>query len=477
MSVLIELNIEYNRNFSKAVLALANENYVVAKMYLERAAKALNEIVQRRTGETRDYTQDWLMDIVKDIADIERKINNDRSKQKLTKMLQEKGCFKTDEVLEPNNTESKFQAAEIPKTTFEDIAGLDGVKEAVTFKAIYPKKYPELYEKLKKRSGGGILLYGLPGTGKTLIAEAIAHETGATFFPIKCSDLGSKWFGETEKNIRDIFTAAREAKNAVIFFDEIEAYASNRREHSAMERSVPEFLAQMQGVGEGGNNERILIIGATNKPWRIDGAFLRPGRFDDKIYVPLPDEWARRRIMDIKLNGVPMQDGINLDYFVEKTEGYNGADIDYLCEKAKEFALKRIIDNKDTNELLTREDFELALTSVKSSVLKVDREEMESWERSNGLSIPTSESKPAKVEQDDPLKSDKAEYYLEALRFAVKRGEITRSILQKRLGVSFILACKIISWMTEQGFVEGDGLTLKVLLTKEKFEEIFGGKL
>lgn len=385
MSVLVELNIEYNKFLSKGVIALARENYVLARSYLERVAKALNEIAVRRTGENKDYTQDWLFDIVKEIGDLDRKINNDRSKEKLTKMLQEKGCLKMDETVEPSNSESKYQASEIPKTTFEDIAGLDNVKETVTFKAIYPKLYPELYGKLRKRSGGGILLYGLPGTGKTLIAEAIAHETGATFFPIKCSDLGSKWFGETEKNIRDVFNAAREAGNAVIFFDEIEAYASNRREHSAMERSVPEFLSQMQGVGDGSNDKRILVIAATNKPWRIDGAFLRPGRFDDKIYVPLPNELARRRIMDIKLNGVPMEEGINFYYFVERTEGYNGADIDYFCEKAKEFALRRIINQKDTNELLTREDFNNAIASIKSSVLSVDKQEMETWVNENNL--------------------------------------------------------------------------------------------
>ena len=152
-----------------------------------------------------------------------------------------------------------------------------------------------------------------------------------------------------------------------------------------MERSIPEFLAQMQGVGESNNQERILIIGATNKPWRIDGAFLRPGRFDDKIYVPLPDELARQRIMDIKLNGVPIEEGVNFDYFVQRTEGYNGADIDYFCEKAKEFALRRIIDQKDTNEFLTREDFNNAIASIKSSVLAIDKQEMEDWVKENNL--------------------------------------------------------------------------------------------
>ena len=379
MSVLVELNVEYNRFFSKAVIALAREDYVAGRMYLERAAKALNEIAVRRTGENRDYTQDWVFDIVKEIGDLDRRINNERSKEKMMKMLAEKGKLKTSE----STGENKFNGSNVPNTSFEDIAGLEDVKEAVMYKAIYPHRYPELYEKLRKRSGGGILLYGLPGTGKTLIAEAIAHETGASFFPVKCSDLGSKWFGETEQNIRDVFEAAREAKNAVIFFDEIEAYASNRRENSAMERSIPEFLAQMQGVGDSNNQERILVIGATNKPWRLDGAFLRPGRFDDKIYVPLPDEKARRKIIDDRVLGVPMEDGIDFETLAKITDGYNGADMDYLCEKAKEFALHRVIKDKDTNEKLTKADFDLAIECVKSSVLDVDRKEMELWIKNN----------------------------------------------------------------------------------------------
>ena len=379
MSVLVELNVEYNRFFSKAVIALAREDYVSGRMYLEKAAKALNEIAVRRTGENKDYTQDWVFDIVKEIGDLDKRINNERSKEKMMKMLAEKGKLKASE----STGENKFNGSSVPNTSFEDIAGLEDVKEAVMYKAIYPHRYPELYEKLRKRSGGGILLYGLPGTGKTLIAEAIAHETGASFFSVKCSDLGSKWFGETEQNIRDVFEAAREAKNAVIFFDEIEAYASNRRENSAMERSIPEFLAQMQGVGESSNQERILIIGATNKPWRLDGAFLRPGRFDDKIYVPLPDEKARRKIIDDRVLGVPMEEGIDFETLAKITDGYNGADMDYLCEKAKEFALHRVIQDKDTNETLTKADFDLAIECVKSSVLDVDRKEMELWIKNN----------------------------------------------------------------------------------------------
>jgi len=355
---------------------MARADYVTAKTYLERAAKALNELALRRAGENRDRTQEWIYDIIKEIADLDRKIQNDRIKDKIVKNLAEKGRLGTEESAVTN----KFASIEVPKTTFDDIAGLEEVKEIIRYKVIYPRKYPELYQTFKKRSGGGILLYGLPGTGKTLIAEAIAHETNATFFPIKCSDLGSKWFGETEQNIRDVFAAAREAENSVIFFDEIEAYASNRRDNSTMERSVPEFLTQMQGIGASEERDRVLVIGATNKPWRLDGAFLRPGRFDEKIYVPLPCDEARKQIMELRLQGVP-NNGIDLDFFVNQTVGYNGADVDYLCEKAKEFAIKRVLSDPESKKALYSEDFESAMKAIKSSVLDDDRLEMEKWER------------------------------------------------------------------------------------------------
>ena len=218
MSLVADLKIEYNRFLALGVIALARGEFVGARAYLTKAAKALNELAVRRTGVNKDLTQEWVFDIVKELNNIDRKISNEQAKDKLTKMIADRGGLQTEE----NERQGKFASPEIPKTTFDDIAGLEEVKEAVMYKVIYPRKHPELYDTFKKRSGGGILLYGLPGTGKTLIAEAIAHETNATFFPIKCSDLGSKWFGETEQNIRDIFNEARATQNAVIFFDEIE---------------------------------------------------------------------------------------------------------------------------------------------------------------------------------------------------------------------------------------------------------------
>ena len=380
MSTITELRTKYESNFARGVLAVARGNYTKAKSYLKLAAHSLSELSIKQSGDNRFYTQEWLFDIVKEIDCIEQQIARESKQSK-----KDKNSIKVDEDSTKQKANSRFVSEIEPATTFDDIAGLDDIKESVLYKAIYPQKYPELYQKLKKRTGGGILLYGLPGTGKTLIAEAIAHETGATFFSIKCSDLGSKWFGETEQNIRDVFQSAREAGNAVIFFDEIEAYASNRRENSAMERAIPEFLAQMQGVGESNKQSRILVIAATNKPWRLDGAFLRPGRFDDKIHVPLPDEHARLKIILDRMSNVPMETDIDFDYLARVTDGYNGADVDYLCEKAKELALQRIIGQRDGNEMVTKGDFYLAIQYVKSSVLEADRQEMEYWIQHNNV--------------------------------------------------------------------------------------------
>ncbi|MBO7215082.1 MAG: ATP-binding protein [Clostridia bacterium] len=373
MSYIGELKIEFNSYYSNGIFYLAKNEYENALLNLNKALVALSDLSKHRSGIKQDMTMEWYNQLYADVNRIKVMVNNNKSMEKAKQTLANKHNSTTYECKDDERIKSF-----VPTTTFDDIAGLDDVKELVKYKVIYPRIYSELYDTFKKRSGGGILLYGLPGTGKTLIAEAIAHETNATFFPVKCSDLGSKWFGETEQNIRDVFDAAREADNAVIFFDEIESYASSRRDNSAMERSVPEFLAQMQGVGASKDRNRILVIGATNKPWKLDGAFLRPGRFDEKIYVPLPCEEARRQLIKIRLDGVPCSD-LDIESYVQKTQGFNGADVDFLCEKAKENAIRRIINATIQDKFITSLDFDSALSSLRSSVLECDKVEMERW--------------------------------------------------------------------------------------------------
>ena len=204
-----------------------------------------------------------------------------------------------------------------------DVAGLKEAKDEIRRLVIEPRKHPELYEKFKKKKGGGILLYGVPGTGKTMFAQAIATELDAAFFAVKCSDIASRWFGDSEQNVKRLFAEARKHPCSIIFFDEFEALGAKRDSYSTvMKRLVPELLAQMQGFEKSENT--LLVIAATNRPWDIDSAFLRPGRLNTSIYVPLPDEEARRTIIKKQLDGVPLVEGFDFEKVVSVTDKFNG---------------------------------------------------------------------------------------------------------------------------------------------------------
>ncbi|MDE5949360.1 MAG: ATP-binding protein, partial [Malacoplasma sp.] len=260
--------------------------------------------------------------------------------------------------------------------TLKDIAGLEEVKKAFNEKIVLPIKHSHLYKTFKKNTGGGILLFGLPGTGKTLFAEAVSNEIDAKFFSIKCSDIKSKWIGESEKKIKDLFKNARKEKRAVIFFDEFESIGKKRSSDDlGSEATVPEILAQMQGVGADNNN--ILVIAATNRPWDIDSALLRPGRFDEKIYVPLPDYLARKEIFKIKLKDLPHED-IDFDYLASITNNCNGADINYFCERLKMSVINRSIESKQQQKM-SKIDIDKVKANFKSSVNLDDLEEMKHY--------------------------------------------------------------------------------------------------
>lgn len=266
------------------------------------------------------------------------------------------------------------------KITFKDIAGLESAKKAFKEKVILPFEHPELYKKFNKKAGGGILLYGLPGTGKTMFAEAASNEVDALFIPIKCSDIKSKWYGESEQKIKEVFTKARKAKKAVIFFDEFEAIGAKRTDSSDNGNNdlVPEILAEMQGVGNSNSDSTVVVIAATNKPWSIDSAFLRPGRFDEKIYIPLPDVTARKKLFELKLKDIPTKD---IDYLeISKlTEGFNGADITEFCEKLKMEAInKSLVEN--TEHIITMNDVIEVSKKIKSSVLNDDIEQLKNFQ-------------------------------------------------------------------------------------------------
>lgn len=268
--------------------------------------------------------------------------------------------------------------------TFDSIAGLENVKEIFKEKVILPFEHPEVFEKYGKKAGGGILLYGLPGTGKTMFAEACSNELNATFISVKCSDIKSKWYGESEQKVKAIFSRAKKSRRAIIFFDEFEAIGAKRTEDgdNANNDLVPEVLAEMQGVGSSSCNSAIMIIAATNKPWSIDSAFLRPGRFDEKIYIPLPDYKARKRLFEIQLSKVPVSDDLSFDYLAEITEGFNGADIKEVCEKLKLSAIKDSLSS-GKEETIGMDDVEKIKDTIKSSVSLEDVKRLEIFEKEN----------------------------------------------------------------------------------------------
>lgn len=280
-----------------------------------------------------------------------------------------------------NLRESKSKKSKY-KIRFDDIAGLNLAKEAFKEKVILPFEHPDLFKKFNKKAGGGILLYGLPGTGKTMFAEACSNEADALFIPVKCSDIKSKWYGESEQLVKQIFSKARnsKAKKAIIFFDEFEAIGVKRTDdqNNGNNDLVPQILTEMQGIGSGSGDCTIVVIAATNKPWSIDSAFLRPGRFDEKIYIPLPDFEARKKLFELRLKDIPTKE---LDYTVMAniTDGFNGADIAEFAERLKMKAIhKSLQTNKD--EPITMDDVNEVRKEVKSSVRDEDIEMLEQFQ-------------------------------------------------------------------------------------------------
>ena len=250
--------------------------------------------------------------------------------------------------------------------TFASIAGLEELKQDIRFKIIEPLKNPELFKYYHKTVGGGVLMYGPPGCGKTLIAKATANEAKATFIHVKSSDIKSKFVGETEKNIAELFAQARKNQPSIIFFDEFEALGGDRAEGLSHERSaVAQLLTEMDGVDSG--DQQILLLAATNEPWAIDAALRREGRFGTTIFIPPPDLAAREQILELQMQKRPTE---KIDYsaFAQLTEGFSGADIKAVCEYATNLALKESLLTGKKRKI-TLEDMQTAIAKTQS-VLK-----------------------------------------------------------------------------------------------------------
>jgi len=254
---------------------------------------------------------------------------------------------------------------ERPTTRWDDIGGLEKVKQELKEAVEWPLNNPEAFKRMGVRPPKGILMYGPPGTGKTLLAKAVANESNANFILVKGPELLSKWVGESEKAVREIFKKARQTSPTIIFFDEIDAITPRRGMSSdahVTESVVNQILTELDGLEELND---VIVLGATNRPDIIDSALLRPGRFDRIILTPVPDKATRKKIFEVHLKGIPLK-GVNIPSLVEKTEGYVGADIEALGREAAIRALRKDIEAKE----VTMADFTSALKDVRPSVTK-----------------------------------------------------------------------------------------------------------
>jgi len=252
---------------------------------------------------------------------------------------------------------------ERPQITFDDVGGMTKVKEDIRIKVVFPLQHPEMYAAYGKKVGGGILMYGPPGCGKTHLARATAGEVKARFLSIGINDVLDMWLGNSERNLHSLFDQARRHRPCVLFFDEVDALGASRSDmrQSAGRHLVNQFLAELDGMNA--DNEGLLILGATNAPWHVDSAFRRPGRFDQVVFVPPPDAPARVEILQIVLDGKP-QENIVLDQIAAKTNDFSGADLKAVVDRAVEAKLHEAITTGRPLPLTTK-DLLAALKVVK----------------------------------------------------------------------------------------------------------------
>jgi len=279
---------------------------------------------------------------------------------------------------------------EIPDASWEDIGGLDEIKQELQEAVDWPLKYPKLFEKAGIRPLNGILLFGPPGCGKTLLAKAIANESKSNFIAIKGPEIFSKWVGESERAVREIFRKARQAAPSIIYFDEIDAISAGRGSHESTHTFasiVNQILVEMDGIE---NRKGVVTIASTNRPDIVDPAFLRPGRFDRLIYVKEPDFEARLKILDVHSKAMPLAEDVSLKEIAQNTVGYSGADLENVCREA---GMQAIREKMDTLEKIEKKHFDFALSKIKSTLPKELTERYESIAKQITESRNLSESK------------------------------------------------------------------------------------
>merc|ERR1712111_81383 len=274
---------------------------------------------------------------------------------------------------------------EVPTVTWDDVGGLENVKKELQELVQYPVEHPEKFLKFGMMPSRGVLFYGPPGCGKTLLAKAIANECQANFISIKGPELLTMWFGESEANVREVFDKARAAAPCVLFFDELDSIGTARGSGGgdaggAGDRVMNQLLTEIDGVGA---KKNVFFVGATNRPELLDEALLRPGRLDQLIYIPLPDLPARQGILESTLRRSPIAPNVPLSFIAQKTEGFSGADLAELCQRAAKAAIRDAIAaeelkvgddamDADASSEIGRKHFEEAFAGARRSVASND---------------------------------------------------------------------------------------------------------
>ena len=253
---------------------------------------------------------------------------------------------------------------EVPKVSWEDIGGLENVKQQLREAVEWPLTKPEVFKRMGITPPRGILLYGPPGTGKTLLAKAVASESKANFISIKGPEVMSKWVGESEKAVRELFKKARQVAPTIVFLDELDSIAPMRGTDTGShvtDSVVNQLLTSIDGLE---SMEGVVVVGATNRPDIIDQGLLRPGRFDRLVLIHAPDKKAREEIFKIHTKGMPLDKTVNIKYLAESTENYSGADIEALCREAAMLAIRE----DDKSKKVTKVHFDRAMDSVRASI-------------------------------------------------------------------------------------------------------------
>ena len=388
-------SIDYDSDEMENIIKAA-KNYIILG-YEHEKKRDFEEA--RKYYERAHIILDYLQDIA--LSDAERKERSDLSRKLRIKIKSlasvsdtlkmrssaeyrdiEEGIKKDD--LVEGKGKKELIIIEKPNVKWEDIGGLKETKERIKDAIIVPLKYPQYLEKYGVKPWKGVLLFGPPGCGKTLLAKAAATECDATFFEVPVSEISSKWFGESEKNLKDLFATARESSPSIIFFDEMDAISPPRDagdSHDASRRIVNQLLREMDGMKE---NKKVMVLGATNYPEGIDNALLRPKRFDKRIYIPPPDFEARKAIFILNTRKMPLQE-VDFNALAERTEGYTGADIYGICNEVGWRLMKEELKDGKQRYANTR-DFLMVISETKPSIRKEDIERYKNWNEVYGVS-------------------------------------------------------------------------------------------